>query len=478
MNSGTGRDRDTDSPRTSDTAATLDDYGRRPAFLVRLLAVGWVPLVVLAIFAGTYTVAAQHRISDAYSPFDEYQYYDYLTKVPSVGFVRQGDEVGEQARRVASCDGYLFFGVVGATCDGPQEPDGAFFIRGLNSADIYTPAYFAVTWVLAQPFTWLGMDLQHAGRAVGGVWLFAGLAAIFLLMKRLGVHPAVALGVCLALLALPATFWATQYISTDAPTYLVVALVGLAGVRLAAGVGRGWELPAAAALAVVMKINNAGGVALTLLALVTYVHLRRRHRESGSGHGAAGNEPGIGRTWRIAILTGLSVVVAYGGWLVVRAATVSGTVDGVDLDVNTRLPFRIGHLVDEAVRFAPMVGGVALPGDPEVGVWVRFAETLFPLLGLGALAVALVASGPLWQARRAIGIGVLGALVTFGPVLTLLTVAVSGSYVPLAGRYGIVFVPAFALLLALVGHQVRVRGTWVAGAGALAAGLTLVLGTS
>lgn len=429
--------------------------------LKRLLSLWWVPYVVLAVFAGGYTVHAQVEMAGPYSHFDEYQYYDYLEKLPSQGFVKQGEKVGEEARRVASCEGYLFFGQIGVACDAPQEPDSAFLVDGYNSADIYTPAYFAPTWVMAQPFTWFGMDLLDAGRAVGGIWLFLGLAAIFALQRRLGVDPRVALGVTLIVLALPATYWATQFISTDAPTYLIIGLLGLVGVRFASGRGRLWELPAMSAVAVAFKINNLGGIGMVLLALLIFVVWGRRSRPTEVAPG----EPTVGRAVLATVLSGVAVLAVYGGWLVLRAATSLGV--DADVDEHNKVAFTAGKLLDEMMGFIGSVGTVRLPIATDT--WPRFVEAGFPVLGVGALAIALVASGPMMRARRSIGWGVLGGVLAFGPALTLMMVALTGEYVALSGRYSIIFVAAYTTVIGLVGHQVKLRGGLVLGVGAAVA---------
>lgn len=435
--------------------------------LSRLLAVGWVPYLVLALFAGGYTAVAQTGTSSAFSQFDEYQYFDYLTKVPHQGFVRQGEETSQETRRRSSCEGIQFFGPVGVGCDvSPQEPKEAFPVGGHNSADIYTPLYFAPTRVLAQPFLWLGLDLLEAGRAVGGLWLFLGLAGIFAVQRRLRVDPAVALGVALVVVALPSTFWATQFISTDAPTYLVVSLIALAGLRFAAGDGRAWELPAASALAVGMKVNNIAGLGLTLIALLLFVISSRR-----SGDVPA-RLPTTARTVVVSVVSVVSAVGVYAVWLAIRAGTAI-SVHSADIDQFNKQPFRWRLLADEALRFAPDVGRVVLPRQPDW--WPALVETVFPLVGVGALAIALVATGTMWRARRSIAVGVLLTLLLFGPLLVLMMVIVSGSYVELTVRYGIVFVVPYAVLIGLVGHQVRLRGGVVLGIGVVAAALTLVV---
>ena len=131
------------------------------------------------LFASVGFVSANVVQQKQISPFDEYVYLDYLSKVPTQGFVRSGEETGDLARQEISCRGVQTYGLYGTSCDiGAASPDETFPYSGQTGADIYTPAYFAVTWVLAQPLVWTGVSLLDAGRLVGAVWLFLGISLI------------------------------------------------------------------------------------------------------------------------------------------------------------------------------------------------------------------------------------------------------------------------------------------------------------
>lgn len=426
----------------------------------------WLPYVVLAVFAALYTSAAQSSLTGALSPLDEYQYHDYLSKVPTQVFVRHGEEIGELTRQIASCDGIKFFGPIGVECGStPQEPDSAFPHEGMNSADIYTPVYFAITWLLAQPFTWLGLDLLDAGRAVGVFWLFGGLAAVFTLQRRLGVRGPLALAITLTLLALPATYWSTQFISTDAPTYAVGASLGLVALRFANGRGRLWELPAMAALTVAFKVNNLAAIGIVLTALLIYSLLLKKQTTPDAPAAL-----GVGRTVFAVGASVLAVVACYGSWLVVRAAASVGP--GADIDAASKLPFSIDVLVDEIFKFVWSVGQVDL--FESNSAWDILAGSAFAIVGVGAVAISCVATGVGSLERRAIGAGTGLLVLLFGPLLALMTTVVAGYYVPLTGRYGIVFVVAYALLIGLAAQRIMKRERVVLALGVIVAGITVV----
>ena len=133
-------------------------------------------LIVVASIAVVVVHVPKH---DTVSPIDEYVYIDYYAKVLDQGIVHRGEETGEYAREYLACHGVRAIGdYPEALC--PTEGkgrDAAYPNAGATSAGLYTPLYFAITRVLAQPLVWFGVELTDAGRAVGGLWLAAGVAA-------------------------------------------------------------------------------------------------------------------------------------------------------------------------------------------------------------------------------------------------------------------------------------------------------------
>ena len=115
----------------------------------RLVRFAWVPVVlVLAGFTMAATVTANH--TEALSPVDEWVYVDYLFKLPTQGFVHQGEEIGLDARAIMACDGVTPFGPMGPSCGSDYSNAAAFPYEGISSADAYTPVYFAETVVGGQ----------------------------------------------------------------------------------------------------------------------------------------------------------------------------------------------------------------------------------------------------------------------------------------------------------------------------------------
>ena len=385
---------------------------------------------LLLVLASIGVVAVHVPQHTSISPIDEYVYIDYLYKVPTQFFVPRGDEVGDEARHYLDCKGVLYSDYANADrcAAGDESDDARFPMSGFTSADIYTPAYFAVTWVLAQPLVLFGMDLVDAGRYVGAVWLAAAAVMLYLALRRLKVPTTVSLGLGLLMLGTPAAFWANTYISTDAPAYtagaaLLLAVTHYRGRRI------GWLLIGLGVLATLLKVQNfaaVGVVGLTLIALAV-------QRASGA--------EGLGHRLKGALrdrftLTGLGMLaiplVAQAAWIGIRAVTTLGTAGAQDAAV----PFTPIVMVDEVFKFlgtggyGPAVSGTAMSIGALLSQWVMLAGVI------GAVALA---------ARKSLVEAISGSTIVMslllGPALVVFTYVLAGIYVPLPQRYGMSLVP-------------------------------------
>ncbi len=208
---------DLDTQQTSKTGARSSDVtvpaGRR---LLRWAKKSWVPIVLVAaaLISGG-LVTASH--SNQLAPFDEWVYLDYTLKIPTQGVVRQGEYIGHEGLVAMACYGDAF-GPRGEPCNNVQDINANYPQQGKTSADIYTPLYFAVTWGLGKAIQFFtGAEFLIAARATGIFWLVGGILVFYKLLTLLKVKKVVTLGLGLALIAAPTTFWANTYISTDAP---------------------------------------------------------------------------------------------------------------------------------------------------------------------------------------------------------------------------------------------------------------------
>ncbi|PVG81413.1 hypothetical protein DDE18_18165 [Nocardioides gansuensis] len=427
--------------------------------------------MVVGLLVASMVFSARHVSEHAsMSPIDEFVYSDYYAKVLDHGVVRQGEKTGLFARRTMSCDGIRVAGPPpNQKACGQRNAGGEIYpLGGLTSADIYTPAYFLITRVAAQPFVWAGVGFLDAGRLVGGLWLAAAVILLYVALRRRGVAPAVAGGSCLVLAGSLPAYWAHTYISTDA----TALLAGAAMFLLAMEARRSRTLPlvllvVAAGVFTLFKVQNLAAVAAAAIYLVLLAAYDAR---------SAGSFAARLRAWLLdrRLLAAVSAVVVgvacQAAWLAVRAALAVGEV----ADHGVGLPFEPRYLFTDAFVFLPNVAAGALApavaGPYGDSVYVL---TVMVIIG-GGVGLLLARSSEAYDRLLALA-GLLGCLLA-GPALSLAIVVTTGQYVSLPPRYGMSLVPwlvgCFALL---VDGRTRTAQVATVAFGALVWSLSLLL---
>lgn len=427
----------------------------------------WVSLclVVASLLVGLIHVP-QHV---AISPIDEFVYIDYLAKVPSQGVVVRGEETGAFAREFFACHGVLhYFEPNRALCEsGSFENDSQFPFDGKTSADLYSPLYFYVTWVVAQPLRLAGVDLVDAGRMSGTLWLAGALVLFYAATRRFGVDRRLGLGIGLLLAGSLPAYWSQTYISTDATALFAGSLVLFLGLNYLRGRGHWWVLPAAAAVVTLLKLQNM--MPVMCIALLFFILAAREivgNHESNRRDMAAFFRHRLVLTALATIGAALLVQVA---WTVIRAVMAVGPAP----DQLVAQPLGARALVSEMIKF--------LPGSME-------GATDAAYLGIGGtviagIGVSLVAAGVIGVAatgkRELVGtwlaVAALIVAAVAGPALALANLAVSGFYFPLPARYGMSLIPIFLVCacLLITGGRLRNVVTGV-GVGLFALSLTIV----
>lgn len=418
----------------------------------------WLPYLILVALAFSFTATHAHE-NEAFSPYDEYVYYDYVAKVPMEGMVRSGEEVGSDARNELSCRGVINYGAFGEGCDvGTHERDELYPYGGGTGADIYAPPYFVGTWAMAQPFTLVGYDLVDASRWVGAIWLAVGLTLTYALMRALRIAPAAAAGVSAALLSLPSVYWATQYVSTDAPTLAISAGIGLAAVATVRRRVGPWLLPLLSIVAVAFKVQNLAVVVLAALAIliwsVTTTPRGERWRSLLGGPSLA------------AVISVVAGIAAQGVWLVVRR--LAGVADPASVD-TTMSVLTPGAIVDESLKFIRSLGETGMP----MGTWSTFSAGVFGVIGIGAIIAGLVGRND--PARWSVGVATAFTVAAFGPALAVATTILVGHYIPLPARYGLVVLGAVAVCIAWLVDQGPISRRLTLGVGLLMGLASVVL---
>lgn len=455
------------------TDAALPTSSRVKATLRRL----WVPLVLIIVALGyTGYVTVQH--SDAMSPVDEWVYSDYLDKLPTQGWLQQGEVIGDEALERMACDGVFPYGPMGPTCGTSYDDESKFPFGGITSADPYTPIYFAITRIVGDAIHFVtGVDQLTAWRLTGPLWLAASMVMLWGLLRQWRVHPVAALGLGLALIASPFAWWTYTYVSTDAPSFLLGAAMLFFATRIVQRRGSPWWLVGLAVLAVLVKVTNLLGVGLAVLYLLVawccqlWVARRRAGRLQADATGATASPSS--RTWLIAGLgAALAAVVTQFAWLRLHAAFASG--DGAQQGIS--VPLGAQELVAQITNFLPgtLTANVNISGSTGLALPIP-AFAVAPLAWVtitGVLAAFWTLRGV--TARTPLVISVAIASLFFAPALAVALYVMTGSYFPLPPRYGAPILAGMLLATGLVLDNRWARWILVGYAGSLLVAMTVL----
>ena len=392
----------------------------------------WVPiiLVIVACVSGG-IVVSNH--SDQLAPFDEWVYYDYVLKIPTQGFIRQGEYIGHEALEAMACDGDAY-GPRGEPCGAVSDNYAAYPQGGKTSADIYTPLYFGITWSLGKAVQFVtGAEFLTSARATGIFWLVGGLLVFYKLLELLKVRRLVSLGLGLAIIGAPTTYWANTYISTDAPLFFVGGLLLLAGISAVLGRSSPWWLVAVAVLGIWLKVTTILALGLVALFIVIFVlwsggTLERKRRRS---------------LIVATVATVVGAICAQLVWLLLRAQLSLGA--GPDQGLTTGLAWRdfAGQL---SLFLIP--GPLGTPYDPILRLPPGLSQPLILLAIAGVIAFAFMKTiSPL---ERSLSFSILVASTVFAPLLSFGMYLLLGDVFPVLARYAIPLLPAFLLAAAYI----------------------------
>lgn len=428
----------------ADRAPIAEDGAKRPSWVARNpRATDWVVSVLLVV-ASLAMVVWQVPHHKMVSPIDEYIYIDYLDKVPSQLVVHRGEETGDYARHYLSCHGVRMIGFYPESfCSHWQASDEARMPNGgETTADLYTPVYFAATWLLAQPLRLLGVqDITEAGRYTGVVWLSAAAVLLYLSLRRMRVHVVVAGAMGLLIVGSLSAYWSNTYISTDATSLLAGALMVFCLTMFErASRAAPWIFVTSAVLITLAKLQNLMGVAAAAVVLITWAVIDVVRRSApGRWRALIGDRRVVS-----AITATVLSVVAQGGWLVLR----SMIADGPSADQGIASPFSKTALVQELMKFLPGVANGAV--DPSaVGLAAQVAATLMSWTVVAGV-IGLIAVSRRGSRSESIALGTFFVALVSGPALALATVVTTGAYFHLPARYAMSLLPFFLLCAGLL----------------------------
>lgn len=411
--------------------------GNRSWSAVRRLLIPFLLIVASIAF-----VAANVPTHNQVSPYDEYVYIDYLAKFPQQGVVVTGEETGEFARNVIACHGVAGYGLFNPeSCDtSDHDDDEAYPFNGKTSADLYTPLYFGITWVAAQPFLWFSdMDLVEAGRMSGWIWLASGSILLFYALRRLQVSNLAAGASSLLLIASVPAWWSATFISTDASAFTAGAALLFLGIRFAQTARGGWLLALASALAVALKLQNYMAVVAAAIFLLLQ-HLGRVREERRSALGSPPQTMGGGRLFTAVGGMLLIPIIVQGLWVLIRSSIAVSEFP----DQLVAVPFTFESVIIESLKFFGQIGLASTVPESSTVAWTLATIATWLIVSgiLGAIAVEQH-----FGIRYSLALATLVTMLVAGPALALVNLLFQGFYFPLPTRYGLSLLP-FALALA------------------------------
>lgn len=400
-------------------------------------------MAILVLLSFT-LVAFQVSKAEPFSPIDEYVYFDYLEKVPSQLVVHSGELTGQAARKEIACRGVMLYGTYGDPCDSQSfDTDELYPYQGTTGADIYTPAYFAPTWVLSQGIQSFGLTSFDAARFTGFFWLSLGLVSLFLFMRLLGAELKVSLGISLLVFALPATFWSSAYISTDAPTLALVSGLGICSIFVIRQKKLGLFFLLLAPIAVLFKVQNI--IAVGIFALWIILNSLFVNFNSKSNPDKSKVEFKKYLTNAQIQIASFAVLISVAGqmlWLAIRKMLSLNTTPIPLGEARERMSVQV--LLEEMFKFFPQLGsaGMTLTSAETIAI------TIFVLLGAAAVLGSLIWSRATSKNLVILAFLTLIAGLAMGPFLALSSWAISHYYFPLPARYGLVLIPIVAAVIA------------------------------
>lgn len=231
------------------------------------------------------------------SPADEATHADYAYRVSLGGAPREGELISQKILDEWACRGFYKETDNWPAC----EPDAdynpmAFPAGGYNYSAFQPPLYYAATGVGARIITAItpADSFVGAARLLGIVWMFAGMAVLYLLLLEMGVSLVGARIGALFVLPLPIVFQSGAVVTNDAPSVLMGSAVLLTAIKIAKdsapehpvpktlatrNLWQPWVIGLVSAVAVLTKTSNS----LVVLVAVIFLAIDAvRKRSAGS----------------------------------------------------------------------------------------------------------------------------------------------------------------------------------------------------
>ena len=325
-------------------------------------------------------------------------------------------------------------------CGGPYDP-GKYQELGLNYTDIHPPTYYLLTGITARIAVDLGLfsDFVDAGRALGGVWLAAGLWFLALAMRRLGALRTLTGAAVLGTGVAPLVIKSTAIVSNDATTLFTGSLVLWVVVRYVQSTDRSaralWPLVLASVAVAWLRATSVLGVLIGAGVVLV------------AAPAAAADDARVSWrsyvTWerlRAPLSMLVATFVATELWLGVRGALkVHAAVPNLVNERQHATSLAVSQVTDAIHAFLPLFAY-----DTSITTGAQHVHQLFVTLLSWVLVAA--AAGAAVAARRPLLVPSLGGasvlvLVLGAPFLIVTTSLSQSAYFAIPVRYGIAVVP-------------------------------------
>lgn len=430
-----------------------------------------VTSMVIAFFvciaAPTALVAVHIHENPMFSPLDEAAHFDYVNRIAQGDIPRLGQPMLPSTLRTVACRGSALAGAIQPPCGQKVIRPDEFGGGGLSYEAQQPPAYYAIT----VPFRWLavhvlGLSSLSGTRAVGALWLVAGLLLLWAGGRVMRLDPKV-IGVVVLLVAVsPTVVYESSIVTNTASMVFMGSLVLLAGALAYRHPGR-WVPPTLFAVGVLAAAaKETGALAAVVVALVFLVctYVKRPEHEGRARAAWAWLRRWLPNGGALAIGAVLAVVV----WSAVsRELSLITPKTLPSLGVLRGYPVGITLIAREAtLLLTPGTGSYApfrsnnSATVPATSALAQHLQTITSLF-LGYLFIAGAAAG-LFVRRRQwnhwLGLLSLPVLFVGGIVLGVGIWLTYNADPGLGSRYGLPVLPLMALALV-----VSARGKWALG---------------
>ena len=400
-------------------------------------------LLVAIIYPGT--IALIH--SSETSVLDEWVFIDYTDKVFQEGYVKAGERVGEYTNEIMSCSGVIpgsTFGKCGASL--PENYKNLPY-TGLTAAAAYTPTYFALTAAMGAPLRLVGVSPLDSWRLTGALWLAAAIAVFVALLRLWKVRDSAILPLGLLLIASPYVWWAHSYVSTDAPSLLIGALLLYLATKFRRGESTGWAIVLVSVVGSAIKVTNLVSVGLVVVYLLgSWLFSRFRKttkilpkNEISSSRSGLENLTGIFPAKRIfwpiaAAIASIGIQIGWSKFITATAISTNQAEQGISSPLTlSELGLQTTNFLSSVWNYSPFLGhGIDFFFTPLA--WIVIAGVVGSFFALKRV-----------DDKSEIVTATLIAAVVMAPMLAIAVQVAQGAYFQLSPRYGASLLPAFLL---------------------------------